>query len=246
MGSLTWKDCLRPIAPPLLAGLYRTALVRSGRRAPKEALRIPESPLDFLFPGIGGAELRMRCSQLKRGPGALPVTEYLLLSAICVHRRPRRLFEIGTFRGSSTLALALNSPAGAEVFTLDLAPAGRGRTRFPLEIGGLEGAPFTPGELFLATPASGKIRQLYGDSALFDFGPFLGTMDLVFIDGNHGYENVRSDSRQAFRLLHPGGVILWDDYCEEFPSVVRCLNEIHASHPLRHIERSRLVIYLAP
>ncbi len=246
MGNFSWKDCVRPILPPVLAGLYRTALIRSGRRAPKGAMQIPRASLERIFPSIGKTEFRMDGSQLQRGPGTLPVLEYLLLSAICAHCRPRRIFEIGTFRGSSTLALALNSPDEAEVFTLDLNPASKGRTRFPLDIGGLEETAFTPGELFLQTPSARKIRPLYGDSALFDFRPFRGDMDLVFIDGNHGYENVHSDSRQAFRMLRPGGVILWDDYCEEFPSVVRCLNEIHASRPLLHIARSRLVLSRSP
>ncbi len=246
MQEFRWKDSLRLVLPPLLVDIYRAVLIRSGYRAPLSALlKLPITPLEKIFPGIGQAEIQIPCSQLSRGPGALPMTEYLFFSAICRYRQPLRVLEIGTFRGSSTLAMAVNSPDRTEVFTLDLDPSHKKPTKYPLNIGGLENHPFAPGELFLQTPYARKIRQLYGDSASFDFQPFYGTMDLVFIDGNHGYENVRSDSEQAFRMLRPGGLILWDDYYDAFPSVVRCLNEIHASRPLLHIERSRLVLYLS-
>jgi len=40
-----------------------------------------------------------------------------------------------------------------------------------------------------------------GDSASFDWAPYEGTLDFIFIDGAHSQEYVLSDSRQAFRLL---------------------------------------------
>lgn len=36
--------------------------------------------------------------------------------------------------------------------------------------------------------------------------------DFVFIDGDHSEEMVRHDSYMAFKLIRPGGVIVWHDY----------------------------------
>lgn len=36
--------------------------------------------------------------------------------------------------------------------------------------------------------------------------------DVIFIDGSHAYGDVVLDSEFAWRLLKPGGVLIWDDY----------------------------------
>lgn len=36
--------------------------------------------------------------------------------------------------------------------------------------------------------------------------------DVVFIDGSHAYADVVIDSQFGWRLLKPGGVLIWDDY----------------------------------
>ena len=47
---------------------------------------------------------------------------------------------------------------------------------------------------------------------MFDFSPFYGKMDLVFVDASHAYEAVLNDSLQAFKLISDTGIIVWDDY----------------------------------
>ena len=36
--------------------------------------------------------------------------------------------------------------------------------------------------------------------------------DFIFIDGSHEFADIAQDTRNAFRLLKPGGVIVWHDY----------------------------------
>ena len=36
--------------------------------------------------------------------------------------------------------------------------------------------------------------------------------DIIFIDGSHYYGDVMIDSQLSWRLLKPGGVLIWDDY----------------------------------
>ncbi len=40
----------------------------------------------------------------------------------------------------------------------------------------------------------------------------LNAYDFIYIDGSHDSLNVLEDSVLAFRLLKPGGILIWDDY----------------------------------
>ena len=60
----------------------------------------------------------------------------------------------------------------------------------------------------------GRIRPLKGFShailpRLLDDGE---RFDVIFIDGSHFYADVVIDSQLGWRLLAPGGVLIWDDY----------------------------------
>jgi hypothetical protein len=74
-------------------------------------------------------------------------------------------------------------------------------------------------------------------------------MDLVLVDANHSYENVKSDTGNAFGMLRPGGVIVWDDYrwlrvhtiCA---GVTVFLNELQATRSLFNLAGTRLAVYV--
>jgi hypothetical protein len=66
--------------------------------------------------------------------------------------------------------------------------------------------------VFDGKPEARRIHCLYGDSATFDFSPFLGKVDLLFIDGAHSYEYVRNDTLRAGPCCKAGSVIAWHDY----------------------------------
>ena len=87
------------------------------------------------------------------------------------------------------------------------------------------------GARFANTPAALKVTQLFGDSATFDFAPYFGTIDLVFVDGSHAYDYVLNDTEIALRLLRDGhGVILWHDYTA-WVGVTEALNELNQRNP---------------
>ena len=188
---------------------------------------VPEAP------GIGVWELVTENVSIQlREPvavnGNTSLQELAVLAALVAQRRPLRIFEIGTFDGRSTVNMAVNTTPDAEVFTLDL-PAGMASstalTTDPHDIQFVEKP--TSGARFAGADVSSRITQLRGDSATFDFGPYRGTVDLVFIDGSHSYEYVLSDSRNALDMLRAGGgVVLWHDY-GVWPGVTRALNELH-------------------
>lgn len=57
-----------------------------------------------------------------------------------------------------------------------------------------------------------NLVSMRGDSKQVDFSPFKGYFDMVFIDGDHSYEGVKSDTENAFEMVKSGGVIAWHDY----------------------------------
>jgi len=105
------------------------------------------------------------------------------------------------------------------------------------------------GSAFRDTTYSAKIRQLYGNSLTFDYAPYERSVDLVLVDANHSYDCVRADTENAFALLRPGGVIVWDDYrwleCHsECSGVTLFLNELQKTRSLFSITGTRFAIYV--
>lgn len=179
--------------------------------------------------------------------GNVTLLELTVLDSLVAARRPKRVFEIGTFDGRTTLNLAANVPPGAVVHTLDLPSAGD--PALPVHS---DDRPFirksqqgTRGRRFQGAPEQDGIVQLEGDSASFDFLPYARMMDFVFVDGSHSYDYVRSDSLNALDLATPGAMIVWHDY-GEWEGVTRALNELSSADPrfagLRHVRGTTLAL----
>ena len=123
----------------------------------------------------------------QQGTGGTVAVENMLLISAMRTVKAKRVFEFGTFFGRTSLNLALNLPEDGELFTLDLDDVSRGTirqsdpnaalTRFRAD------SPLPMD--FYAHECRRKIRQLKGDSPQFNFGPYLGNMDMVFVDGGH-------------------------------------------------------------
>ncbi len=182
-----------------------------------------------------------------KADGNVNLTELAVLNALCQTHQPKEIFEIGTFDGRTTLNLALNSDAN--VHTLDL-PAEE------LDSAGVIGADKryvdkpSSGARFTSPPHNAlpcvkRITQLLGDSAKFDFSPWHGKIDLVFVDGAHSYDFVVNDSEVALKLLNPaGGVIVWHDY-GVWPDVAQALKELKEKRPdlpLVHVKGTSLAV----
>jgi len=176
-------------------------------------------------------DLDVRLVLAKRSTGDVGESELNAISVLVRRYYPKRLFEIGTFRGRTTLHLALNSPPEAKVFTLDLPAAKANNTKFQLDpTASRYIQKERSGECFLDSqlPERSKITQLWGDSADFDYSPFMGTMDFVFVDGAHSYEYVVNDTKVAFSLLRARkGIIVWHDFArKQQPGVTSAIIEL--------------------
>lgn len=139
------------------------------------------------------------------------------------------VFEFGTFRGRTTYNLALN--AKHTVITVDwngASDAGMDRSRFA--------------ECIQDCPVD--VLQINADSRTHDFSDLYGYMGLVFVDGGHDYETCKSDTENAFKLIRPGGLVIWDDYNVDWPGVMRAIDEVDAQgHDLIFFKEESLVVY---
>jgi len=204
-----------------------------------------------LLPVATLSELRssspIRLHDLDSVDGNVTLEELAVLASAVVRHKPERLFEIGTFDGRTTLNLATNTGPDARIWTLDLPQSDLRDARFPIESGEARYIvkPMS-GARFVNAPEAAKITQLYGDSAAFDYGPYIGEMDFVFVDASHAYDYVMNDSVKALAMIgHRNGVIFWHDY-SVWDGVTRALNELHRRDPafagLRWIEGTSLAV----
>jgi SAM-dependent methyltransferase len=185
---------------------------------------IPKVPLSQIALGVK----QINILEPEAVNGNITPLELIIINGLIRHYDPRRIFEIGTFDGRTTLNMAANSGEDAKVYTLDLPKA-------ELHATGLDIVPWedlyinkeAPGARYKGTEYREKITQLHGDSARFDFAPFVNQMDFVFVDGSHSYAYVLNDSKQAVRLLrNKHGVIVWHDY-DAWEGVTNGLNKLH-------------------
>ena len=169
--------------------------------------------------------------------GNISLYELNVISMISKLHARNNVFEIGTFDGRTTLHLALNSPINCCIFTLDLPAKQIDEVKYPLATYEkvYVNKPVS-GSRFLGHPLSSKIKQMYGDSATFDFSPYHNLCDIVFVDGSHAYEYVLNDTVQAIKLLtKEGGIILWHD-CGIWNGVTQFMNAFNQKFPNKLVQ----------
>lgn len=132
--------------------------------------------------------------------GSTPI-DIALLKGLAASKPNCDYFEIGTWRGES---VANVSPVAKSCTTLNL-----------------------PDETMLAMGMNKKyvdlhrhfskdlknVTHLQGNSLTFDYSSLNKKFDLLFIDGDHHYESVKSDTKNAFTLFKDeNAIIVWHDY----------------------------------
>ena len=172
--------------------------------------------------------------------GNITPLELVVISLLISTLKPKKILEIGTYNGRTTINMALNQPKDGEIITFDLP---NNKTKLPL-------APSEEKYILGKDSyrrAHTQITQVFCDSADFDFNIWFDSVDFMFIDGSHSYEYTMHDSKLAFNLVRQGGQILWHDYdSPHWPGVTKALNELYRSNSdfksLRHIVGTSLCI----
>lgn len=178
------------------------------------------------------------------GLGGLSLLETYVLIAAARIAHAKRIFEIGTFLGRTTLNLARNMPE-AEIFTLDLEDATKVGEQLAADTEVMD-LHFQAQKLdFEGTPSEGRITRLFGNSRTFDYTPWHGTIDMVFIDGGHDVATVKSDTENALRLIRPDGVIAWHDYANrDYPELGAYLDELSQDRQIFHVGDTMICLWL--
>jgi hypothetical protein len=177
------------------------------------------------------------------------ILESMILLALVKYVQPHVIFEFGTFLGITTLQFAVNIAEEGIIYTLDFdEDAFRKACQHPkdrtLSMERFE----SEGRLAFANgPYESRIKRLFGDSNVFDFGAFRRQVNMAYIDGGHDLRTVRSDTHNAFSMLDTArlGCIAWHDYQNpEYPEVTRFLEELSLERELKHVEETMTVFFL--
>ena len=158
-------------------------------------------------------ELAVCIAPLKAREHNVTAFELLSICAIIKDNDCNTIFEIGTFDGRTTRAMAMSlNNETVKVYTLNLPADVSGTALSSNEIDVDLAAKVISGERFINTAQHKQIEQLWGDSASFDFSPYYQKTDLVFIDGAHSRHYVKNDTQHAMQMIKKeGGFILWHD-----------------------------------
>jgi predicted O-methyltransferase YrrM len=123
--------------------------------------------------------------------------------------RPRAVLEIGTQAGGTLYCWCKLADPAARIVSVDLP-------------GGEYGGGYTPEraeEMRLLFPSNGQALHLiqadsHSPDTLAQVRSLVGSLDFLFIDGDHTYEGVKRDFEMYAPLVRPGGVIALHDICE--------------------------------
>ena len=139
--------------------------------------------------------------------------------------QPKLAIEFGTGHGRGSAQIAANSSPEAIIITVDISDHAE------------------KGSVFRELPEASKIRQHVADTTTFDFSRWFGQADLVLVDGSHEYDVVVKDTKTAFKLVSPKGVILWHDVTPDWPGVVRALRESPDRESIRRLVGTNYAVF---
>lgn len=135
------------------------------------------------------------------------------------------IYEIGSFCGRSTRAIADNAPEKCKIYCIDPWDYKIDQWDFygnPLEPIIVDG--FTHEQFCINLNDhiySSKVRPVRHKWS--DFTPNVDA-DFIFIDGNHEYEEIKHDIQKALKYVKPNGIIAGHDY-PNFGGVRRAVDE---------------------
>lgn len=132
--------------------------------------------------------------------GSSLITDLVLLRSLARSLPECEYLEIGTWRGESIINVAKEAK---HCTSLNLSPEDIISLGYDKQYADLHGC---------LLKNTNNITQIYANSLTFDFQSMNKKFDLIFIDGDHSYETVKSDSAKVFKLLrNDNSMIIWHD-----------------------------------
>lgn len=193
----------------------------------KQRLSLPDIDLQKLFSDFDHHPISFH--QFPQGAWSTPLADIAVLLKLAVCSQPKRLMEVGSFRGYTALYLAQHTSDEAHIVTVDQYP--------------------DHGEAYRNTPYAAKIERRVGQTTKEIFqSDAIASYDLIFIDADHSYAGVKNDTELVLPLVAPHGYIVWHDYAnwgyfDGKNGVPEYLGELSAKLPIARIVGSDVAIY---
>lgn len=171
--------------------------------------------------------------------GSSLITDLQLLATLANRSDVKSYFEIGTWRGESVYNVA---QFVQDCTTLNLSGEEMNAMGWP------EKYALQHGILSTKNP---NILHLTGNTTTFDFRGLKKKYDLIFIDGDHTFDMVLSDTKKVFKeLLHDNSIVVWHDYAysaqkiryEVFKAILDAVGEENHQH-LYHPKNTMCAVY---
>ncbi len=142
--------------------------------------------------------------------GGMSFAELVILARVTKSRKPKSVFEMGSYDGLTTSVFILNAPADARIFSMDLPPQNsNGGVSLASDQNLVEAR-----RLGAVPRAIGLERytQLLCDTIQFDPEPYSGSIELGLVDAAHDAEHVKNDTIKMTRMMTSDGMVFWHDY----------------------------------
>lgn len=209
--------------------------------------------MEEFYPEPQKISLAMPSSQI----GSVTTLEASLLCSLLLIKKPRKIFEFGTFLGYTTSLFLMNSPQCATVFSLDLPTIESSNSSHLTELDWnkvksddayndafLTSFSQSKGELYLTNHRNDpRLTLLKQDSRdlwqLMD--KFERTFDFIFVDGGHSEEIASIDTNNGLQMLTDQGIMIWHDYNSKLhTSVTNVVNKFAEERSVVSIESTML------
>jgi hypothetical protein len=203
--------------------------------------------------------VEVRLGMPPSGIGSLLTLESAIIAAFLKLTDPKAVFEFGTYHGSTTVFLAMNTGPETNITSIDL-PIDSDQSleskTFDL-LDEKENDEFLrrqrrssgASKVALAAPdVRSRIRLIHENS--MDFSPdahrLVNSQEFILIDGGHDYETITNDTDKAFEMGREDMVLFWHDYNSTIhKSVSRYLKEIANSRRIIHVGSTMLAFHLS-
>ncbi|WP_304826697.1 class I SAM-dependent methyltransferase [Phenylobacterium sp.] len=167
--------------------------------------------------------------ELSQGPWSSPVADTVMLAKFAMCAKPKRVLEVGSYRGFTTKMLARHTAEDARIVAFDRDPR--------------------HGEAYRGTAWEAKIERRVGDMCEEAFVQDMpGSYDLIFLDADHSYDAVKRDTEILLPLIAKDGLFIWHDYANwgrfsRKNGVPEYLHECSRNIPIANVNGSWLAVY---
>jgi predicted O-methyltransferase YrrM len=137
---------------------------------------------------------------------SMPIRQAAYMFGLVRQMKARKVVEIGRYKGGSTLLIAAAMNGEGNFWSIDLGDK-------EVRIRSSGSRPFDEQIADICSRLGLQVNLLVGDSRTIEVDT--GEVDLVFIDGDHSYEGVRSDFERFGKRVRIRGAVLFDDAFDE-------------------------------